>query len=748
MCWPYATKVMARATNRLPTKVLKNSTPYEALHGTKADVSTGCPLGLTCFVHIPSSEWYKTLSTPKATKGVYLGVGSNSKGFKVLLPSKGGIPKVLDSRDVSFRDSFEPLRTTSTFSYDPFARPEQQKTSDVPSNGPPTTTFDIISKDAAPTPDRDGAAGQEQEDKENQAERRHPCTKEVSSSPKTSFADGTAAKMPQAREDALLARAMLARALKDDLPRNHREAMASAKSEIWRDAEKVEMSAFFEAGVGKKVPRPTSDVHVIDSRMVYDNKRDDDGSVIKHKARWVARGFQQVKGIDFELTFSPTGHLTTLRLVVTIAAEEDLNLDQFDFERAFFNGDLDIPLYMELPEGHGRGGDSVVLLKKALYGLKQAGRCWWKKLDQYLVDELGFQRLNADWGVYSKKEGTDRVVIFVHVDDLLVAHRGKLWPRLLKKFVAAFKITGGNPVSTFLGIKFARDRKAGTITLNMPGYFLALLDKHGLAACNTANTLMVENVKLTKEGEALRASRGETIKAYQARVGALMWASTTVRPDLAVVAGILGQFSSDPRKEHWEASTRALKYIKKTITGSIKFGGRTQEQFGHDHRELVGFSDADWVGDLVDRRSRTGYLFMKNGPVSWTSQKQVTQALSSTEAKYIAITESGKEAIHLRMLLQELDPSTTARPATRLYIDNEGARRLTQNPSFHRRTKHIDLRWHWIRGRVDDETIEVWRLETKRMPADAMTKPLGRVLLERHLRAMGMVFPQPVGVLE
>ncbi|GAA5905823.1 hypothetical protein JCM5296_001280 [Sporobolomyces johnsonii] len=115
---------------------------------------------------------------------------------------------------------------------------------------------------------------------------------------------------------------------------------------------------------------------------------------------------------------------------------------------------------------------------------------------------------------------------------------------------------------------------------------------------------------------------------------------------------------------------------------------------------------------------------MKNGPVSWASQKQVTQALSSTEAEYIAITESRKEAIHLRMLLQELDPTPSAHPATTLYVDNEGARRLIQNPSFHRRTKHIELRWHWIRGRVDDETIGVNRLETKRMPAEVMTKPL------------------------
>ncbi|GAA5864492.1 hypothetical protein JCM1840_000519 [Sporobolomyces johnsonii] len=801
-CWPYSIKAMARASNRLPTKALKESTPYEALTGEKANVSDERPLGTTCFVHIPSSKRYKTISTPKATKGVYLGVAANSKGYKVLLPNKAGLPKVVDSRDVSFRNTVEPLApqndrnspraqptTVSVEVLDPQVNqphedPEEQEHESASSGSadeaeeaeeeteeeddPPrrstrarkAVTFaggtrpgtEAAEEQAPrrsarlaqppPSPTTDSSAEEDEDEEEDAPRRSSRICKPII------FADGTKATLPQARDDALLAQAMLARALKDDIPRNHREAMASSKGDIWREAEQVEMAAFFEAKVGKKVVRPPSNVHVIDSRMVYDDKRDDNGSVIKHKARWVARGFQQIEGVDFELTFSPTGHLTALRLVVAIAAEENMELDQFDFERAFFNGDLDVPIYMELPEGHGRGGDSVVLLKKALYGLKQAGRCWWKKLDQYLVSELGFERLNTDWGVYSKKEGTDRVVIFVHVDDLLVAHKGNLWRRLLKKLVAAFKITGGQPVSTFLGIKFTRDRRASTITLNMPGYFAALLEKHGMTHCNSADTPMVENLKLEKEGAPLVAKRGETVKTYQARVGALMWASTTVRPDLSVVAGILGQFSSDPRKEHWDASTRALKYIKKTLTGGVRFGGRTQEAFGHEPGELVGFSDADWAGDVTDRRSRTGYLFMKNGPVSWASQKQVTQALSSTEAEYMAITESGKEAIHLRMLLQELDPVPSPRPATTLYVDNEGARRLTQNPSFHRRAKHIELRWHWIRGRVDDETIGVYRLETKRMPADAMTKPLGRVLLERHLRAMGMVFPHPVGVLE
>ena len=245
--------------------------------------------------------------------------------------------------------------------------------------------------------------------------------------------------------------------------------------------------------------------------------------------------------------------------------------------------------------------------------------------------------------------------------------------------------------------------------------------------CNPVSTPMETAAKFMKRTDDDPPCNKQL---YQQAVGCLTYASVTTRPDISSAVGILSQFMSDPSEHHWRGIKRVLRYLKGTLQyGIIQFLGSDVQ--------LIGFADADWAGDLDTRCSTSGYVFqVGNATVSWNSKRQKTVARSSTEAEYVALSNAAQEAIWLRRLLNDL--GVDASSPTVIYEDNNGAIELSTNAKNHKRTKHIDIAYHFARERVHSGELKVIHCPTKEMTADIMTKGLPKVQYQRFRDAMGV----------
>ncbi|XP_046858511.1 secreted RxLR effector protein 161-like [Xenia sp. Carnegie-2017] len=222
------------------------------------------------------------------------------------------------------------------------------------------------------------------------------------------------------------------------------------------------------------------------------------------------------------------------------------------------------------------------------------------------------------------------------------------------------------------------------------------------------------------------------ITKYQALIGALTYAVTATRPDLAQALSTVNQFCANPSQNHWNAAKRILRYIKGTINHGICFDGHKESEV-----KLSGFVDADWGCDPNNRKSHSGYLFMIcGGLISWASKKQSIVALSSTEAEYVAASQACQEAIWLRGLLRDLN--FTQKEPTMIKEDNQGAISLSKNQKYHPRTKHIDIKYHFIRDKVLKKEIALEYCTSQQMVADMLTKPLGKTVFQRMRSNMGV----------
>ena len=235
---------------------------------------------------------------------------------------------------------------------------------------------------------------------------------------------------------------------------------------------------------------------------------------------------------------------------------------------------------------------------------------------------------------------------------------------------------------------------------------------------NPVKTPQDPGLKLTKSMCEDGCNHSDTMAnvPYRSAVGCLMYLMVGTRPDLAAAVGVLSQFAADPCPTHWQALKRVFRYIQGTKTYGI--------EFTVDGDALQGYSDADWAGDTESRRSTSGYAFMMNGGcISWRSKKQRTVALSSTEAEYMALSEATQEAFWLKVFLCELGEMAKDE-AVKMYEDNKGSIALAKNPEFRKRTKHIDIRYHFVREKVEDGQVVLQYVSTLDMLADLMTKPI------------------------
>lgn len=507
-------------------------------------------------------------------------------------------------------------------------------------------------------------------------------------------------------------------------PTSYSEAMTREDKNNWVSAMQDEYNYLIEKGTWVLVDLPKNK-SCIPCKWVYKLKRDACGNVVKYKARLVAKGFVQKYGIDFYETYSPVVRNTSLRTLLAIAAQQNFKVRHMDVDTAFLNGDLDVEVFMAQPEGFVKTSErnKVCLLKRSLYGLKQAPRAWNIKLNQTLAS-MGFIQTSSESCVFLKRiNDKENILVAVYVDDLIcLYHNDMTFDNFKTEIQKYFSCKDLGQIHYCIGLNVYVSND--TIKINQKTYIEKVLQKFNMIYCKPCC------VPLNKRLESsVNPSKSQDDYPYQALIGCLMYLAINSRPDIAFTVSYLSQFNTKYDKSHWEAAKNCLRYLNHTkdICISYKQGG---------HGDLNGFSDADWANCPIDRRSYTGYYFeFAGGPVAWESRKQPTVALSSAEAEYMALSSATKEACFLRTLIMELSGKI---PNITIYSDSQSAQKLALNPIHHNRTKHIDVRYHFIRQKINDGIIHLKYLPTNVLPADMLTKPLCKIKHNQCMQGMGL----------
>jgi hypothetical protein len=520
-------------------------------------------------------------------------------------------------------------------------------------------------------------------------------------------------------------------------PKTLAEALQRPDGDQYLASAIAEVKAHLENGTWKLARLPRGK-RAIGSRWVFKIKRKSDGSIDKYKGRIVAKGYAQREGIDYTETFAPTARFGALRTVIALAAMEDWELESVDISTAFLNGDIDAEVYMRKPEGVEfpgfEGSEWVLQLLKGLYGIKQGPRIWSQKLHTVLTS-IGFQRLESDHSVFIYERDGTKMVVPVHVDDLVLASSSKKAIEKVKSELRArFKIHEQGPTSFILGVKLERDRAARTISLSQPAYIDSILHTYRMQDCNPARTPMAEKARLSNTMSPVSNEEKKEMERipYREALGKLLYLSIATRPDISYAVGVLCRFSDNPGREHWSALKRVIRYLKGTTDFKLTYGPAraTDEPF-------VTHSDADLGGNIDNSRSTAGFVIsVGGGAVLWSSRLQRHTSLSSTESEYTTASATGCEIIWMREFLDEIGYDISS-PST-LYIDSNSALLVAKNPEHQSTMKHVNRSYHWIREKVSEGEIKVVHVPGTDNPADIFTKPLGHVKFNRFREMLGL----------
>nr|AAL75759.1 Putative pol polyprotein [Oryza sativa Japonica Group]AAL91607.1 Putative pol polyprotein [Oryza sativa Japonica Group]AAP51772.1 retrotransposon protein, putative, Ty1-copia subclass [Oryza sativa Japonica Group] len=413
----------------------------------------------------------------------------------------------------------------------------------------------------------------------------------------------------------------------------------------------------------------------------------------RFKAKLVAKGFSQIAGVDYNDVFSPVVKHSSIRTFFSIVAMHDLELEQLDVKTAFLHGELEEEIYMDQPEGFivpGKEG-YVCKLKRSFYGLKQSPRQWYKRFDLFMLSH-GFKRSEFDSCVYIKFVNGSPIYL-LYVDDMLIAAKSKEQITTLKKQLSSeFDMKDLGAAKKILGMEITRDRNSGLLFLSQQSYIKNVLQRFNMHDAKLVSIPIAPHFKLS----VLQcASTDEDVEymsrvPYSSAVGSLMYAMVCSRPDLSHAMSLVSRYMANPGKEHWKAVQWIFRYLRGTADACLKFG-RTD-------KGLVGYVDSDFAADLDKRRSLTGYVFtISSCAMSWKATLQPVVAQSTTEAEYMAIAEACKESVWLKGLFAELCGVDSC---IILFCDSQSAICLTKDQMFHERTKHIDIKYHYVRDVV------------------------------------------------
>lgn len=499
------------------------------------------------------------------------------------------------------------------------------------------------------------------------------------------------------------------------VPETFKQAEKCENSVQWKRAMDEEMESLVENDTFELTILPEGR-KCVGGKWVYAVKQGSDENEVKYKARYVAKGFSQVENVDYKETFAPTAQMSTLRLLVQASVDQGMSMAQMDVKSAYLNAPIDTELYVKQPDGYKvydkNGNEYVWKLRKSLYGLKQSGRNWNIMLHETL-SENGYVQSATEPCLYTKMKGQMKVHVLVWVDDILVCTSDEEMLEETKQMLSnKFKMKDLGIVKKFLGIDFDKTEN-GNVTMSQRDYVERVLQRFEMVNCNPRSYPMSEShYKDVDESEKL-----EDVKPYQELVGCLIYIMTCTRPDISFSVSVLARKMSNPTERDWQAARDVLRYLKGSIDNKLVFCR------SNDEPQIIGFSDSDWAGSH-DRKSTSGYVFRTDNQsafICWKTKKQSVVALSSCEAEYIAMAFATQEGLFLQKLFSVLYNKEVV---IVLNVDNQGAVALSKNRMSQQRSKHIDVKYHFIRDHVDSGNLCPVHVPTVSNIADAFTKPL------------------------
>ncbi|KAF4990463.1 hypothetical protein FGRMN_8456 [Fusarium graminum] len=513
-------------------------------------------------------------------------------------------------------------------------------------------------------------------------------------------------------------------------PYFYAEAIRGDEASQWKEAMETEKKSHDENGTFEivdisEIPEGLIPLH---SKWAFKRKLDQNGCVARYKARLVAKGYGQREGIDYSETFSSVIKGTSYRVLFAIAALRGWKVWLMDVVTAFLNGHLEELIFMKPPPGWNIPKNKIWRVVKSLYGLKQAPRVWYEKLCSE-VKNWGFRKSKYDPCVFVHDNW--QIIIGIWVDDcLILAPNESTAEKVRTKFSQTFKMKDEGLCEWYLGMHVVQSSES--IILHHQNHIEKTLRRFNLENAKHKSTPLTPGLTLVKKED--KQEDEDFTNTVQQKIGSLVYLAGQTRPDISFPANYIARFMSNPSIDHMEACDHILSYLRHTADKGLRY------QRGDGSTNLVGFVDSDYAGCADTRRSTTGWVFMlAKAPISWSSQRQRTVALSTTDAEYVAAAEAAKEAVWIKGLINDLQLENLKVDSVPLYVDNEGARKLSRNPEFHNRTKYIDIRHHFIREKVESGDIDTRRVDTRYNTADMLTKSLGKGRLEDLLKMMGMI---------
>ena len=753
--WGEALHHVIYLKNRTWTKSLPDATPHEILTGKKPDLSNLHPWGTRVWVH----DTKGSKLDGRAKEGRWVGFDEESRGHRIYWKDKRSVTVerniTIIPNEVDIRIGNEPVEGEKEDFDELLQQAENVKEDNLPIPQPPDTEMEDIDHMNTPESENDVAEppdhAQPEVAMDEESSGRGKRVRKPSAYVRSILEGENVAAAPRGLqtlqgngpEDAANAWEMgdldwaMAAAMNaaEDLEPSYEEAKRRSDWPKWKEAIQAELRSLEANETWLIVERPKDGANVVSSKWVLRIKKNAAGEVEKYKARLVARGFTQIHGVDYTETYAPVARLASFRLLLAMANRNGWAADSFDFDSAYLNSILpdDEVIYLEQPKDYPQGDPKkhVLRLRKALYGLKQAAKSWYDSLKEAL-ESLGFKRTDADHGVFIKKWADGRVVIVaVHVDDCLTTGSSRnLVDEFKRRVNEKYRMTDLGPCKWLLGIRVERDLENGTIALSQHAYIDSIVTRFNFDDLKPSSIPMDPSKPLLKSQSPSTLAEKAKMKyvPYREAVGSLMYATVGTRPDIAFATSTVAQFLENPGWMHWEAVKRIFRYLKGTRGFSLVYG-RSRE-------DLQGWVDADGASQ-EHRRAITGYVFMVDGAaVSWMSKKQELVTLSTTEAEYVAATHAAKELVWLRRLFKELF-SPIDGPTT-LHSDNKSAIALANGGQYHARTKHIDIRYHFIRYEVEAGCIRLIYCPTDQQTADTLTKALPSVKAKHFAHAMGL----------
>ncbi|KAL5849177.1 hypothetical protein ACOSQ4_007190 [Xanthoceras sorbifolium] len=680
--WAEAVNTACYISNRVFLRPGTRQTPYELWKGKKPNISYFHTFGSKCYILNDRDQLGKF--DAKSDEGIFLGYSSNSRAYRVFNSTTHTIMEssnvvVDDAGIVSNIDDEYVVENSECAGLD--SNVKEEETEEMPNQTDPAPWVRRSHK-------KDDIIG----DVSEGVRTRRQLANQVS------YVCYTSQFEPKKVEEAL-------------------------QDEFWIGAMQEELNQFQRNDVWFLVPTPKS-TNVIGTKWIFKNKSDENGNVVRNKARLVAQGYTQLEGVDFDETFAPVARLESIRLLLCVSCVCRFKLHQMDVKSAFLNGVLQEEVYVEQPKGFvdPHHPEHVYKLKKALYGLKQAPRAWYERLTHYLLENK-YIRGSVDKTLFIKCENGELFIAQIYVDDIVFGSTNeKRVSDFVNVMTREFEMSMVGELTYFLGLQIKQ--MSDGIFISQAKYAKNLVKRFGLESAKHYNTPMSTSLKLSKD------SNGKSVdqSLYRSMIGSLLYL-TASRPDISLSVGLCARYQSNPKESHLTAVKRIIRYVNGTSDFGIWYSFDTNSN-------LVGFSDADWAGCSDDRKSTTGGCFyLGNNLVSWYSKKQNSISLSTAEAEYIAV---GSGCTQLLWMKQMLEDYGLKQGTLTIYCDNTSAINISKNPVQHSRTKHIDIRHHFIRELVESKVVSLEHVSTENQLADLFTKPLDHARFQSLSKSIGV----------